>query len=220
MADSTDREELSRLARETYDLREGITNITLAWANIENAAVMLLASIFREQSAALSSAVYFSMTGLDARLNAIDAAFRTLIAGHRFEPQISEGWNTFTNRMKRMKTTRNKVAHGQIVTVFHHGKNHARLSSPVFDFRRAAAAHAKRQLPGLSASDLRGAIEGASKAVDLIWVFDAMIDPIYQNDVPALQQKLAELAMLLHHPNNPDTQSPPTASLPPRSSRG
>lgn len=76
--DATDPKTLQRLAEETQRLRERVASITFAWANVENAMVMLLYAVLRDDQGRFSSAIYFAPNAIETRFNIVDKAIKEL----------------------------------------------------------------------------------------------------------------------------------------------
>lgn len=170
--------------------------MTLVWAEAENVMVILLSRILmNDPAASMASTLYFSINNLDGRIGMVDAAFR-FIAERVPDPEktlILKLWGSLHNQIQRLKRTRNTVAHGQIITVARRNVNKVRLSSPMFDFNRHAAAHAARQFPGLSANDIENSITSARAMNERIDQFREIAEMVTAGDMPALRKKLAEL---------------------------
>ena len=214
-----EKQEIQRMLDDSKRLGDGITNLTLTWASLENVMVTLLARILQEDSAAISSSVYFSLPSLDARLRAVEAAFRAFVTGHPAQDELEPAWKGLMNRINRLKGTRNKVAHGQIVTISSNGKNWVRLTAPLFDFKTHHDAIKAGQLPGLGPSDVEQSVAAAGELRKLIDIFRSVVECTYKGDDATLQKKLAELAAQSPNPDSPNTQTHAEQKDPPQSSQ-
>ena len=120
----------------------------------------LLGAILNDPSNAMASAIYFAPSNTETRIAIVSAALRMKLGGLPHFSEIESAWTRFINSLNRRKQVRNKVAHGAIVTIAMKGKNHVRLTAPMFDFFRNYP-RAKGQIPGLSGHD----IDAAAKEV-------------------------------------------------------
>jgi hypothetical protein len=108
-----------RIQTEYKGLLNGIANVILSWATVENELVKLLTAVLKQDNMKLPAAMYFSLTGLDGRRRMVDSALRELLAGNNHEKRIECAWNTISKKIKQLTDVRNAVAHGQIVHVAH-----------------------------------------------------------------------------------------------------
>ena len=153
--DATDPKTLQRLAEETQRLRERVASITFAWANVENAMVMLLYAVLRDDQGRFSSAIYFAPNAIETRFNIVDKAIKELADNICCEREIIASWAQVLSTLNALKLTRNKIAHGQISTVSSKdSKNHVRLTDPIFNIQASSGFRRKKQIPGLTVSDL------------------------------------------------------------------
>src|SRR5215813_543770 len=90
--DATNPETLQRLAAETCRLRELVASISFAWANVENAMVMLLYAILRDDQGRISSAIYFAPNAIETRFSIVDKALIELADNTRCGQEIAEAW--------------------------------------------------------------------------------------------------------------------------------
>jgi hypothetical protein len=205
-------EEMKAHADHHRRLWNGVAAMTFAWANLENAMVILLGNIIEPKLIGrFSSAIYFAVGGLDVRISIVDAAFRELLDQHQFRDQIMEKWDSLLNTIGRLKRTRNKVAHGQITTTSANGKNHVRLTAPIFHQQSSRAAFRKRQIPGISANDLEKSVQAVNQAITQLFSFSSIANLITGNQPHRLPGAIAELeALVQKQALERDNPIPPT----------
>jgi hypothetical protein len=190
-----DKAEFAQLAAENASLREALATITLEWSHVENKFAQVLRDVLASDPRGLfASAVYFAPAGAEVRINIVDAAFLTLAEMSPHHERVIHAWQHVIARATKVRRTRNAVAHGMITTVNSpSGKNHIRLTAPMFDFRRLGAAMAKDQLPGLSSHDI---LQSATQMVELgkrLNQCAAVASALRSGDEPTLLGILAQL---------------------------
>jgi hypothetical protein len=187
-----------RMAEDQREILSEVANITLGWANVENALVLLLDGILNDRHntkmTAILSTMYFSLSNLESRIGLVDAAIRATFDGNALEKEFEPEWNHLRNKLNGLKKVRNKVAHGQLATVAVGRRNHVRLTSPIFDFQSSREAQKNRQVPGLSASDLRHSRIAIGSAIAIIDAFSEIMAHLRSNDISTLRGTLARLA--------------------------
>jgi hypothetical protein len=212
--------EIKKLIEDTEKLRRGVADVTLAWGHVENSLVTLLAGVLREDGAAITSAMYFSLTGLESRLRLMDSAMVQFAEMNAAHDEIIAVWANIMSALNRLRKTRNKVAHGQIVT--HNAgapsRSCVRLTSPIFDFKSSILAYEKGQLPGIGSDDLQTSCLAVGKIINKLQSFHEIVRLMHAGgDSSPLRKKLAELKVEPPNPDNPDNPNPPAPSAPPLS---
>jgi len=184
----------TRLAAETRRLRELVASISFAWANVENAMVMLLYAILRDDQGRISSAIYFAPNALETRFSIVDKALIELADNMCCEQEIAKAWGDVLSQLQKLKQTRNKIAHGQISTVSSKGgKNHVRLTRPIFNIQDSRQGRRAGQILGLTASDLDTHVGLVRTVIEKLDAFRLIVDLIHAGDFAALKQRLLEL---------------------------
>ena len=212
-------DDITQFAAHDRRMRVGLANVTLNWSWVENHLVALLSVIIGEKSPVISSAIYFSANSLDSRMAMVDAAFKMFLMLRPEGEILSPHWTTTLNALKRLKATRNKIAHGQIISLHQNGKHHARLTSPIFDIGRLGREMRSGQMPGLSANDVENAAQAVLDLLPKLEAFAATVSAMVGGDEPALRQRLDALAALFPTPDHPqDNQTQPEPSPQPQSS--
>jgi hypothetical protein len=222
-------EEDMRILREQAEIRIGVAEITFAWAAVENAFVMLLGQVIG-RSGHLASAIYFTPAGIEVRGNIVDKAFRCFVRlttlrlprGDDIEKSIIKEWASLQACPRRLRQTRNKVAHWEI-TIFGGTKgrpSYARLTAPILqmdDDREEALL--KGQRPGMGANELKISVNAVRNAVNRILYFTQISQLLNARDGAALLQILAEAEAKNHNQPQKNTQTPQGPESPPSPSQ-
>jgi hypothetical protein len=193
---------VTKLAQEHLALREAISQIVLAWSNIENDFMLVLQGVLNDPTGAIASAIYFAPASAEVRMKIVDRALDAHIEGSQYYERISRAWQHTLHAANRVKKTRNTVSHGQLVTVGWNGKNHIRLTAPLFNFRPFAAAHSKRQLPGLSSNDIRKSASKMAEVGQAVVLFVKVADAIHEKSDTRLIEILTEIERRLNQQRN------------------
>lgn len=190
-----DDEQRKRVLREHMALRSMVADVTLAWADLENTLVMFLAAIMGGDTfKGLASAIYFAPGNLETRLAIVDRAFRELLFDNPVEDHLGSTWNTLMNALGRLKVTRNKVAHGQIVTIALGTRQHVKLTAPIFDFQRSREIRRQNQLIGLSSHDIQNSVDAVRRAGRKIRTFSEKVVPLVRSgDTSTLRKIILQL---------------------------
>jgi hypothetical protein len=139
------------MVAEQQRITAAVAQTTFGWAQLENKFVMLLAAIIRDPSASLASEIYFAASNFETRFAIVDRGLRLVCDGL----PVIDDWDKVNTKLKNLKKTRNKIAHGHISTqMTPSGKNVVRLTPPLFKFREFGEAHQAKQLIGLSGADI------------------------------------------------------------------
>jgi hypothetical protein len=201
----TDPGMFARLAKETKEIHEGIVQVTSAWSNIESAMAVLLGTVINDPPNALASAIYFSPGSSDVRFKIVDAVFCELCGQTKLmelEPLIAP-WQTLMTKLNRQRGVRNKVAHGQVTTIFKNGKNHVRFTAPSFHFEKFTEALKAGQLPGMTGNDIQQSAEKMRELSNIIHLFLPIAKAVRASDAAALPQALAEVIASLKKADAP-----------------
>jgi hypothetical protein len=185
--------EFRAMAAEHKAIMDRVALVTFSWANVENSMVMLLRAIIRDEAGGLASAIFFAPSNLETRFSIVDRALREVCYQRPPASPIVASWGTWLNTLNRLKGTRNKIAHGHISTVAMGGKQHVRLTAPIFDFERSRTAHRSRQVPGLSSSDIQSHLDAVSRVLDVLTKFQKAIEHLGQPNSQEFQRALVDL---------------------------
>jgi hypothetical protein len=124
----------------------------------------------------------FCASGIEVRTNIVDKAFRCLVRltaprfprGGEIESFVITEWASLLTCLRRLRATRNKVAHGAM-TIFGETErrpSYARLTAPMLqmdDGREEALLKGRK--PGMGANELKISTLAVRKAVDRIFDF-------------------------------------------------
>lgn len=142
-----------RILEEGEKIRNGIADVTLAWAALETSFVFLLAHILRRVPVGMVGKIYFTPAGLEVRTSIVSNAFYELFARDSVRETICPQWDTLMNTVGRIRQTRNKVAHSTITFFQNANKGYYRLVSPMGkDDAELAKSLAAKQKPGMGAA--------------------------------------------------------------------
>lgn len=180
------------LTEEHEEMLKNVSILTLSWAHVENALVILFSKIIRDPPAALASAIYFSPSSLEARFKIVKSALSVVIRGHPRAERISSFWNTTVNKFGHLKYTRNFVAHGQITTHHYRGRNRLRLTAPMFQFAPFEESFEKRQAPGMSSGDLKKSTTAVRTLTKRITAMTSIVTHLRDQTDEALVERLLE----------------------------
>jgi hypothetical protein len=226
MDDIPTKEELQAYSTELMKLRNGVATATLAWSEIENAMTELLTAILNRDDMHLPAAMYFSLSGIEARFRLVSAALVELLhplkkaqeklpVADQSADQVLKLWRPLANRLRRLKDTRNQVAHGQIMSIGGWADDDKlgtpRLTSPMWDvMRRLGDLRASRKPPpGLRSNDIFVHSAAVTKAAEHIRDLNECVRLIHAANKPALREKLAQLEREHPHQDGPNSLTPP-----------
>jgi hypothetical protein len=218
----SEAENLARLKAQSEEIHEGIVEITMAWSALESSMALLLRHILNDEDGGISSAIYFSPGSSDVRFKLVDAAFCELCGKAKVDEEgyklLIAPWAELMSLIGGVKGVRNKVAHGQIGTVFRFGRNHVRLTAPGFNFAPFVEAHRKRQLPGMSGQDIKQSAAKMWRIIKLIDLFLPIAKAVHAKDEATLQKAFsAAAASLTKAPPRKADQNPQDPGNQPRS---
>jgi hypothetical protein len=124
----------------------------------------------------------------------VDSAIRELLAEDPIRERMLAIWQTSFKALGRYKSTRNKVAHSQIIPQRTRSRQQPRLAAPMIStVLRSGRQPARGQPRGLSANDLRLSAAAVAKTVNVIDRFEEAVHLWRQGDSVALQEKLLAL---------------------------
>ncbi|NIX75546.1 hypothetical protein [Microvirga terricola] len=183
-----------KVNKEHEEIRDGMLATFMVWSDLENALCALFYALLNQRNSHVAHAIYFAIASLDGRLKVVDVAFaRTAKEQPNLRPLVPF-WKTTLGAISRLKEARNSIAHGAPITVVVNNRPHARLASPFLDVQRFEERMDKRQLPGLSANDLRGTAKAARERADTVDELNRAVIAMWDGDDATLQQTLARLA--------------------------
>jgi hypothetical protein len=197
-------EESAVLEKERQAIRLAVADITFAWAEVENSMVAVFARLIADRPIVtntveeVASAIFFSATGLNARINMVDRAFHAYFRMFKspIRPDILEmvdRWDALIKATDRNTNTRNQVAHGQMTTTVIGKKRHVRLTTPLAEYQQLLRALSRPipQVPGLSAKDISTAAERARASIAEYKIFAELI-PLTAGNLTKFHEVLPE----------------------------
>jgi hypothetical protein len=157
------------------EIRQAVADVTLAWAGIESAFGMLLSRIIGRQPTDLAMAILFSAVNLEPKIKLLDDAFKSLLAVLPRADEITPLWDALVSNIKGQKKIRNTVAHGAVVHQGYAGKDHVRITPPMFSPQYEAKKTPKGP-QGLSVADLRASLVAVNGLHERLGLFIQLLD--------------------------------------------
>jgi hypothetical protein len=208
-------EELKKIAHEHRELEHAILANFRVWSLCENVLSVLVQRVLRLEGpmGSFGSVVYFSATSLGARLAMVDNLVTHMLEAcvwtdKSIGERATKVWASTYKLLDDSIWERNIIAHGSIHPIFAQGKNHVRITSPMFDVLRFSGKLVKGKIPGLGLEGLQKANRRLLKAHDAIHMFMAFLAFIPLGDAQPLytpatwQEKLAQLEAHLQKNGN------------------
>jgi hypothetical protein len=131
--------------------------------------------IGRQPTDTLAMAILFSAVNLEPKIKFIDDAFKCLLVVLPRADEIGPLWESLINNIKGQKRTRNTVAHGAVIHLGRGGKDHVRISPPMF----SPQYEAKKTLKGphgLSVADLRASLAAINDIYERLGLSVRLLD--------------------------------------------
>jgi len=155
----------------------------------------LLQSILNIRASNIGHAIYYSVTGFDARTDIVLNALLELISENK---TILKGFSGDTilpyldKKIGKVRNLRNAIAHGSAQNLIIRNKTYVRWSPPAFDTIRVFRKIANRGIPGLSTEDIRRGRQPIYKIIDCLDALNRIAAAIYAKD-ETLPDRLLEL---------------------------
>lgn len=182
-------------------MREAVLNSSLNWADLENSLALLLRSLMRGTLEEIPFVIYFAPSNTETRIKIVDAVFEHLIFDGVDSALLEKCFKKILEKIHRVKDSRNKIVHGQIVTVGRALKQEVRLTGTLFDVSRLRKSLDKQngrpQLHGMSVNDVKTISEKIHECRSLVDDFAGIIDLIGRCERPTLHGKVLQLALRL-----------------------
>jgi hypothetical protein len=220
-------ETMLELAKETAAMNEAIVSAVRAWADLENSLAYLLGTIITQGGGSLGMAIYHTPSATETRIAIVDEALTHFLSSHPNGDVVEPYRAILMKRIGRCKGTRNKIIHGNVVTVAMGGrKQRTRLMAQIFNMassnndraRMIANASAQRrgdsrsQLVGMSTHDVQqaannfGRLSAAANALRLVISHMQRVTPSPE----AFRKKVLELSAHLPIDDDPPKDDPTT----------
>lgn len=182
------------LAPEERRMKLAVAAVTLAWADVENLSATALREILNHPTDnRIAAAIYFASRNIETRLTIVDRAFRQFICGTKHEKEIVAVWESMQRTLSKLRATRGKVAHGEIITHRSNGKSYVRFTAPLADYRQQDEARESGQLPGMSVNDLEQSAKAVREAADRLIAIIPLVRTIYSGNEQMLLNLLPRL---------------------------
>jgi hypothetical protein len=197
MADAPDPE-IARLAAESKKMEAAILAIHWRWARLEDAMAGLLNVALAERPfdgrldiSGDGFLIYFTPTNTETRFRIVDTIIRFRFARL---PLPLGYWATLWERLGGVQGTRNRVIHGNVVTIAvpikggPRAKNHVRLTASLWD--RARFDRVKRgQLNGMSAHDVQASANAMGRLIEDLNALRPLVSGAQTDDIATLHEK-------------------------------
>jgi hypothetical protein len=170
MSDPTP-EDIQRLSDEMEELRLAVSDVTMAWAGVENSLSMLLSKLLlMDGNHDLGFAIYFAPSSADLRAKIVSTAFEyAQLAASLDETKLRACFDKAMEKFHIVKKKRNDITHGCIATletpIKGGTKTGIRLIGPFFHPKTRDSLHsAWGSLAGLTGKQVREAAEAMKEA--------------------------------------------------------
>ncbi|MEX3918172.1 hypothetical protein AB4Y43_18325 [Paraburkholderia sp. BR10872] len=165
--------EHARIETETKALGDAILRFLSQWANLENTCSRLFYDVVHcsPQESHVAYAIYHALGGFESHLTVLGAALEQLIVENTDLEVLKEPWRKVLDALRKIKVTRNSVAHGSISTILHNNQRYVRLTAPWFDVKKNAGQLRNHNIPGIDGKALEERLiylNGVASAVGLL----------------------------------------------------
>ncbi|WP_421955860.1 hypothetical protein [Polaromonas sp.] len=213
---------LQRIEVENKKANENIQalgKLTLEFLNAWSTLEMSLGSLFAatlnhpQTVSRVASAVYYGLTGFEARIGATGSAIVQLADDLPELAEIIPAWMILQAALREIKKTRNHVAHGSITRIHFDGKQYVGITSPSFDPRIGRYLKAGSD-PGLTAIQLRERINEIHPIYNALDKLNTMVSEYKRFGKETLPGTRVQLDSFLNHlkPQSTDSQNPSAPS--------
>jgi hypothetical protein len=184
--------ETERIDKEHAEIRNAADIFNQRFTHLELSLSALLYSILNLQNSRLAYAIYYSPTSFDARAELVGNCILQIASENKQLEEIGGLWNGVDIRLQQVRRLRNALAHGAPITLSINNKRHVRFTAPAFDVIRVGRKIDKRQIPGLTISDISGAASRLVWLSEAIDHFNRLIAEFYDGN-PSLLEKFGRL---------------------------
>jgi uncharacterized protein with HEPN domain len=181
------------LDKEHEALRNSIWAFNATFSELEVALSALLYEALHIPKSKVAYAIYHSPNGFDARTEIVDNVIQQLVLENERLKDLQPHWSALYDDFRGTRIMRNRLAHGFPVTLAIRGKNHARLTSPVFDEIRVGRSIREGRIPGLTASDISNGAKKARWLIDRVDDVNRLLAVFHEDGNPTLPEKFAAL---------------------------
>jgi len=184
--------ELARLEDEGLAIKAAVADFNVAFSQLEQALSHLLHDILNVGDSKLAYAIYFSPTSFDARAELVGNAVIQIATEQKRLAELLPHWERITKWMRSVRILRNAIAHSSLLNLQIKGKLYARLSPPASDVIRIGRKLAERQIPGLSAHDIRQGSLKVRRLSDAVVLVSRVVAEFHDGN-PSLQRRFLAL---------------------------
>ncbi len=150
---------ISARSKEQEAIRTAVIAFNARFSELELVLGNLLSAIINIKDSKIAHAIYYSPTSFDARSEIITNAIIQIATERHALAGLLLHWEKISEKIGQSRRLRNAIAHGSLLNISIGKTVHARLSPPAFDVIRVGRKIAKRQVPGLTASDINRGIQ-------------------------------------------------------------
>jgi hypothetical protein len=180
------------LAREHEAIRNNVSLFNAVFSELELALGALLYVIINIPRSRLAYAIYFSPTGFEARLGIVDNSLKQIAFENDELKDLLPLWDRVFRKVNKAREIRNTISHSSPQNLIINGRSYARLTAPAFDVIRLGRKIAERQIPGLTASDVKEAVQTARFAQDRVDEVNRLLTA-FHGDRPTMAKRFREL---------------------------
>ena len=203
-----EEEDQKRVDKEIPELQTLALAHISVWASLETALSALLYTALNIQPASshIAYAIYYGLTGFDARLTVVNNVIIQLMNEKKELESLREHWEKLHKKIDIAKNRRNTVAHSTIQTLIYGSKprkKRAVLSPLPFDVIRLQRKIEAGEDPGLDVNQFTTVVERAFKLAECIDSVNRVISNFHQygkdtllKTIPAVESRMKELNSL------------------------
>lgn len=180
-------------------MRLAVGAALMNWGDLENALAHFLRDLLQHPDNSIAPVIYFAPNNTETRLYIVDGIVNHILCHTtiHFGEELYLCWQKVLSRINKSKDSRNRLAHGQIVTWQKNDKPHVRLTASIYDVSRFRKDFG--QMPGISLNDVEQIGKKFHEIISLIHavrlaIHQARFDPF---EFPASPNKVRALAIHL-----------------------
>jgi len=149
------QEQFTTTLEEDAQMKYCIGECINKWANLEDAVVILLATVLKAPSKLIAHTIYYTPTSAELRFLIVDNIISEINVKSKEMKIFKDEWRKIHSKIRKAKKSRNKVAHGVMIssTNKRSGKNTVRLASSG-NLKEWEGKVRKRQKVGMSIQDV------------------------------------------------------------------
>jgi hypothetical protein len=193
--------EHERIENEKRTLGEFILIFLSTWSNLENTCSRFFYDIVNSapQESQVAYAIYHTAPGFEGQISILGAALKQLIVENPDLDPLTKEWSKAQAVLRKIKETRNAVAHGSVLPFQHKGQTYVRLTAPWFDVRKNAGALRNHSIPGIDSATLEERITYLVGVNGVIFHFSNALQQYRKYGSRIIPRALAEIQTALRH---------------------